>query len=117
MERRDFLKSLAIGSVACSVGLAGCRSLSSREKVAICAPCGKLCSACPAKEAGKCGGCRSAAAAANKADCPIRSCVAKKGFRTCAECPGFPCAKLQEWAKKSEANQEALKRLQALRAD
>jgi len=113
MERRDFLKSLAVGSAACTAGLVGCKSLDSGDAEASTAPCGKLCSACPAKAAGKCDGCRSATADAKKANCPIRSCVAKKGLKTCAECPGFPCPKLKAWSEKSEANQAAFKRLQA----
>ena len=112
MERREFLKSLAGGTVVLTTGLVGCKSLDSKDAKGSCAPCGKDCSACPAKLAGKCAGCRSKAADVSKAKCPIRSCTAKKGFKTCAECPGFPCAKVKAWAEKSDANKAAFNNLQ-----
>lgn len=114
MERRTFLKSLAGGSIAGVAFLAGCKSSPCPGTEACSsAPCGKVCKACPAKAQGKCDGCRSPMADTKKAACPIRSCVAEKGFKTCAECSGFPCAKLKAWAEKSEANQAALKNLQS----
>ena len=112
MERREFLKSLAGGTVVLTTGLVGCKSTSSGTGKASCAPCGKDCSSCPGKMSGKCEGCRSAAADVTKAKCPIRNCTKKKGVKTCAECPGFPCAKVLEWTKKSNANKAAFNNLQ-----
>jgi len=40
----------------------------------------------------KCDGCMEGKVHFNWCDrCPIRSCVVKKGYQSCAECPDFPC--------------------------
>ena len=113
MERREFLQTLAGGAVACSISLAGCKSLCGKGGAG-CAPCGRDCGSCPAKAKGQCEGCRADDDKMKNPGCQIRACATKKAVRTCAECRGFPCPKLQAWAGKNDTNKAAFERLQAL---
>ncbi len=62
-----------------------------------------------------CNGCRGDMSVQWSSDCTIRSCcVQEKGLQLCSECPSFPCARLDEWARDDAGHQEALERLRAL---
>lgn len=106
------------------------------------APCGLDCAACPSfiatrnddkaalaevlklweKEFGfkgtvdsvRCTGCHSTSGVqiGNCAECGVRLCAIGKGYKTCAECPDYGCAKLSEFLKNAP---DAKKRLDALR--
>ena len=67
------------------------------------APCGMDCMVCYRHCACKkpCEGCRSSGQ--NKPGhcrkCEIKNCAAEKGLVYCAECPGYPCRKLENLEK------------------
>ncbi len=66
----------------------------------------------------RCLGCKGDRTKHWSPDCWIlECCVDKKGLEFCYECVGFPCERLEEWAKGSKRYEEALNRLKEMRKD
>ena len=64
----------------------------------------------------RCGGCSGAKEHHWSMDCWIlKCCVEVKGLAYCSECPDFPCAKLEEWAKGNDGNTKGLERLKGMK--
>jgi len=62
-----------------------------------------------------CSTCRGEQSPCWSADCWIRQCcVGEHGLDHCSECPGFPCARLEEWAGANERYGAALDRLREM---
>ncbi len=44
-----------------------------------------------------CDGCHSdGELLSHSSECTVRNCASQKGYETCAECPEYPCGKLEE---------------------
>lgn len=63
----------------------------------------------------QCQGCRGERSKCWSDDCWIwQCCVAERKLASCAQCAGFPCDRLVEWAAGSERYTRALERLRAM---
>ncbi len=62
-----------------------------------------------------CDGCRGERSRCWSDTCWIwQCCVGEHGLESCAQCVGFPCARLEEWGAKSGRYTAALDRLRSM---
>lgn len=101
MNRRRFITAATVGVATATLGLAAEKSC---EVKAEHGACGLSCAGCRMKLNGKCPGCGQGM----KAECAILKCAQMKKLTYCAQCKGFPCAKIKESGKFGEAWLEKL---------
>ena len=96
MNRRKFITAAAVSAATASIGLA---AESGSKKQPGHGACGLSCEACRMKLLGKCPGCGKG----KKAECKILKCAQMKNLAYCAQCKGYPCAKIKDSGKFGEA--------------
>ena len=94
MNRRTFIGAAAVTAAATLAGAQEKACSAKGEHGA----CGLSCNTCRMKLNGKCPGCGVGA----KAKCPILKCVQMKKLTCCAQCKGYPCAKIKASGKFGE---------------
>ncbi|MBN2451823.1 MAG: DUF3795 domain-containing protein [Lentisphaeria bacterium] len=95
MNRRKFIGAAALTAAGAALTTA---QETKKENVAHGA-CGLSCAGCRMQLNGKCAGCGQGP----KAACAVFQCVQMKKLSFCAQCKGYPCPKLKEINKFSDA--------------
>jgi hypothetical protein len=92
MNRRTFIAAATIGAASATMGIAADKASPEKSEHGA---CGLSCSACRMQLLGKCPGCGQG----KKAECKILNCAQMKKLTYCAQCKGYPCAKIKESGK------------------
>lgn len=108
MNRREFVKTGALGLAAAGLATAGhgAPGKAGTDGDGVAAPegelraavCGLFCDACSDKVKGRCHGCGcdcgKCNASSHKNQCSIYTCAKGKGLTSCADCTDLPCSRL-----------------------
>jgi len=60
--------------------------------------CGLRCESCSFREKFDCGGCIATMGHPFHGECPVAVCCQEKDLVHCGQCPGFPCALLEQYS-------------------
>jgi len=63
----------------------------------------------------KCAGCRSDKVSYYCRDCVLKKCAEESGYESCAECPDYPCSRLEEFQKEMPHRADLWKSLEILK--
>lgn len=108
MNRREFVKTGALGLAAAASAAAGRPEATKPERNDDRSPapedahraavCGLFCDACSTKAEGHCHGCGcecgKCAASNCRNHCSVYACAKQRGLMSCADCKELPCSKL-----------------------
>lgn len=96
MNRQKFIGAAAVSLTG--VALVATEAKAEKKGKAEHGACGLSCKACRMQLNGKCPGCGEGM----KANCPILKCAQMKKLDYCAQCKGYPCAKIKDSGKFGE---------------
>jgi hypothetical protein len=92
MNRRQFIATATLSTAGAALAMAQANPEATKAEHGA---CGLSCAACRMQLNGKCDGCGKGA----KAECAILKCAQTKKLRFCAQCKGYPCAKIKDSGK------------------